>query len=65
MDYLERDPRSEARLLEQQPPAVLVIDVTSDAADLELLKASLAQARCAPRSDSGPTSVDSSVFGRD
>ena len=45
MDYLEQDPRSEARLSEQQPPTVLAVDVTSDAADLELLKASLTQAR--------------------
>ena len=43
VDYLERDPRSEARLPEQQPPSVLVIDVTSDAADLELLKTLLEQ----------------------
>jgi len=44
VDYLEQDPRSEARLSEQQPLTVLAVDVTSDAADLELLKASLTQA---------------------
>ena len=46
MDYLERDPQSEARLPVQQPPTVLAVDVTSDAPDLELLKASLSQVYC-------------------
>jgi len=57
VDYLEQDPRSEARLSEQQPPTVLAVDVTSDAADLELLKASLTQAcgrLCAESVDSAP-----------
>ena len=54
VDYLEQDPRSEARLSQPQPPTVLAVDVTSDAADLQLLKASLTQARhrlCAASND--------------
>ena len=46
VDYLERDPRSGARLPEQQPPTVLAVDVTSDAAELDQLKASLSQVCC-------------------
>lgn len=43
VDYLESDPRARERVPEQQAPTVLAIDVTSDAADLELLKTALIQ----------------------
>ncbi len=46
VDYLERDPRLGQRLPEQQPPMVLAVDVTSDAIDLDQLKASLSQVCC-------------------
>lgn len=43
VDYLEADPRARERVPERQAPTVLAIDVTSDAADLELLKTALIQ----------------------